>query len=168
MLLIPINDRHVVPIHPNIVHRNPIELTFPSDTYTVMIILISITISLSAISESFYVFHIHCWFRCDVSFESHRDFPFWFRLVRRMECGGLIVYRLTMAFVQSPRPILVMSAECICGLLIYILVILIVVAIWHLTLEIRLFAFNQFRSETKTIFAEEDQRKSFTLPIGNS
>ena len=50
-----------------------------------------------------------------------------------MECEGLIVYRMTMAFVQSPRPILVMSAECICGLLIYILVILIVVVICHPT-----------------------------------
>ena len=50
-----------------------------------------------------------------------------------MECEGLLVYRLTMAFVQSPRPILVIDAERICGLLIYILVILIVVAICHLT-----------------------------------
>ena len=34
--------------------------------------------------------------------------------------------------------------------------------------NIRLFAFSQFRSETKTIFAEEHQGKFYTLPIGNS
>ena len=50
-----------------------------------------------------------------------------------MECVGLMVCRLTMAFDQSPRPILVMSAECICGLLIYILVNLIAVDISHPT-----------------------------------
>ena len=50
-----------------------------------------------------------------------------------MECEDLIVYRLTMAFVQSPRPILVMSAERISSLLIYILINLTAVDICHPT-----------------------------------
>ena len=130
-----------------------------------MIILISITNSLSAISDSFCVFRIHCWFRCDVSFEFHRDSFFWFRLVRRMECEGLIVYRMTMAFVQSPRPILVIDAECICGLLIHIFVILIVVAICHLTLWIRCFVINVIIScfvSLDCIVDELDRRLSET------
>ena len=49
---------------------------------------------------------------------------------------GSIVYRLMMAFVQSPRPKLVISAECICGLLIYILVNLTPVDICHPTLSL--------------------------------
>ena len=39
-----------------------------------------------------------------------------------------------MAFVESPRPMLVIDGERICGLLIYILVIVIVVANCHLTI----------------------------------
>ena len=50
-----------------------------------------------------------------------------------MESAGLIVCRLTMAIDQSPRPILVITAECRCGLLIYILVNLISVDICHPT-----------------------------------
>ena len=72
-------------------------------------------------------------FVATVSFECHRVSPFSFRLVRRMECADLIVYRLTMAFDQSSKPILVTSAECICSLLIYILVNLTAVDIRHPT-----------------------------------
>ena len=61
--------------------------------------------------------------------EFHREFPFGFRLMHRVACGGLSVYDLTMAIGQSPRPILFMSAECTCSLLIYILVNLITVGI---------------------------------------
>ena len=43
----------------------------------------------------------------------------------------LIIYRLTITFVQSARPILVICAERICSLLIYILVNLSHVHIWH-------------------------------------
>ena len=56
--------------------------------------------------------------------------PFIFDIV---ECMGLILCRLTMAFDQSPTPILVIGAECICGLLIYILVKLTPVDICHPT-----------------------------------
>ena len=54
-----------------------------------------------------------------------------------MECMGSIVCCLTMAFVQSSRPKLVISAECICGFLIYILVNLTPVDICHPTLRFR-------------------------------
>ena len=68
-----------------------------------------------------------------------------------MECVGLIVCRPTMAFVQSSRPILVMSAECICSLLIYILVKLIPVDIWDPTITFSDFSvffqiFNKLQS----------------------
>ena len=51
-----------------------------------------------------------------------------------MACGGLSVYNLTMAIGESPRPTLVMNAECICGLMLYILVNLIAVGIRDPTL----------------------------------
>ena len=46
---------------------------------------------------------------------------------------GLSEYHLTMKIDRSPRPILVMNAECICALLIYIFVNLTPVDICHPT-----------------------------------
>lgn len=46
-----------------------------------------------------------------------------------MMCVGVIVHRLTIMFVEIPRPMVAIDAEFICGLLIYIFVILSFVAI---------------------------------------
>ena len=62
-------------------------------------------------------------------FKFHRDSPLGFRLAFLVHCVGVFVYRLTITFVESPRPILVTHAECTCGLLIYILVNLTAVVI---------------------------------------
>ena len=48
-----------------------------------------------------------------------------------VECVGLIVCRLTMAFNQSPRTILVICAKCICGLLIYKCVDFVCLRVWY-------------------------------------
>ena len=110
----------------------------PSDMYGVMFILIlshfiidCFVQTLDHFASSTSNFHFVVLF----PFKFHRESPLQFRLVCRMECVCLIVYRLTMAFVQSARPILVTSAKCICGLLIYILVNLIPVDICHPTLH---------------------------------
>ena len=39
MLLLELNRHNIVPMHPNIVHRDSIEFAFPSDVYTAMAIL---------------------------------------------------------------------------------------------------------------------------------
>ena len=63
---------------------------------------------------------LHFFVICESKFR--RDSPLGLRLAFGMECVGLIVCRLTITFVESLRRILVIDAECICGLLIYILV----------------------------------------------
>ena len=87
-------------------------------------------------------------------FKFHRESPLQFRLVSRMECVCLIVYRLTMAFVQSASPILVTTPECICGLLIYILVHLIPVDICHPTMSTMLSVLPGRRVQATTIMTK--------------
>ena len=67
------------------------------------------------------------------SFKFNWDSALEFRLVRRMDCEGLDLYRQTLACVQISRPNLIICAECICSLLIHILDHLITVRIWHPT-----------------------------------
>ena len=69
--------------------------------------------------------------------------PSWVPLVLPMECVDLVVFRLTMAFVQTPRPILDISAECTCCLLIYILVNVAPVDFWHPTSSNEVFKFTK-------------------------
>ena len=64
-------------------------------------------------------FHFH--FILIFLFESHWEYPLIFRLAQRIQSVGVLVYRQTMASIQSTRPILVISAECICSLLLSIL-----------------------------------------------
>ena len=54
-------------------------------------------------------------------FECHREYPLVSRLVQHREFVDVLVYRQTMAFIQIPRPILVISAECTCGVMLSIL-----------------------------------------------
>ena len=44
MLLLELNCHNIVPMHPNVVHRDTIEFAFSSDIYTTMAILNSILI----------------------------------------------------------------------------------------------------------------------------
>ena len=125
MLLLELNCHNIVPMHSNAVHRDSIEFAFPSDMYTAMAILNLILIP----SLPFPVDSVCSVSIVDFAEHFHRECFFGFRLMHRVACGGLSVYHLTMAIGQSPRPILFMSAECTCGLLIYILVNLITVGI---------------------------------------
>ena len=77
MLFIQIYDCDNVPLHPKVMLRDPIEFTFPSDMYTVMsiLILVSISIPFTAVSKSFCVLQIHCPFRCTVFIEIPSRFP---------------------------------------------------------------------------------------------
>ena len=79
--------------------------------------IVSIQVFLIAIFRAFRVFHFILIFL----FQRHREYPLVFRLVLYMEFVGVLVYRQTMAFIQIPRPIMVISAECICGLMLSIL-----------------------------------------------
>ena len=81
------------------------------------------------------MFHVQFPFNSNIPFEFHAHYPSIFRLPQRMECIGVLVYRRTMTFIQSTRPILVISAKRICGLWLYILVNLIAVGICDPTLS---------------------------------
>ena len=125
MLLLELNCHNIVPVHPHVVHHDASGFAFPSDMYTAMVILNLILIP----SLPFLVDSV-----CSISIVDFVvTFPLrvflWIPLMHRVACGWLSVYHLTMAIGQSPRPILFMSAECTCGLLIYILVNLITVGI---------------------------------------
>ena len=50
ILLLEINCHNIVPIHPNVVHRDTVEFAFPSDIYMAMAILNVHLISFIAIS----------------------------------------------------------------------------------------------------------------------
>ena len=95
-------DRGNVPMYPNVLLRDPMEFTFPSDMWTVMTILISI--SFTAIFKSFCVFHIHCPFR---------DSPLQFRLVCRMECE-CTVWRWRLSRVQDRYWSLMRNVYVVC------------------------------------------------------
>ena len=66
-----------------------------------------------------------------------------------MECMGLIVCLLTMEFDQSTRPILVIGAKRICGLMLYILVNLMAVDISHPTMQYSLRPGDQLKQKCR-------------------
>ena len=77
----------------------------------------------------------HCWFLCNIAIEIPLSVSFWIPIDAPHEVWGFSVFHLllTMTIDRSPRPILVMSAECMRCLLIYILLNLTPVDIWHPT-----------------------------------
>ena len=95
------------------------QFVVPFDVYGMMIV--SIYISWLPFSEYSVCCMFHFHFILMFLFESHREYPLIFRLAQRIESVGVLVYRQTMASIQSTRPILVISAECICSLLLSIL-----------------------------------------------
>ena len=99
--------------------------------------IVLILILFNSIPRWFCVFPIQFHFVIINSFKFHRDSSLRFRLASRVHCVGVTVYRLMITFVGSSTPILVTFAECTCGLLIYILVNLTAVVIWHPTWTIR-------------------------------
>ena len=132
MVSLEMNCRNVVPMHPNVMHCVPIQFPVPFDMtqrwpfwcwfwfidcHFRMILCVP----------------CHCWFRCNIAIEIPLSVSFWIPIGPSHGVWGLSVYHLTMAIDQSSRWVLVLSAEWICGLLIYILVNLTPVDVWHPT-----------------------------------
>ena len=125
MLLLELNCHNFVPMHPHVVHHDTIEFALPSDAYTAMAILNLILIP----SLPFPVDSV-----CSISVV---DFVVRFPLTVFLwipidaPCG---VWRVECV-PPDDGDWAVMSAECTCGLLIYILVNLITVGVCDPTIS---------------------------------
>ena len=100
MLLLELNCHNIAPMHPNVVHRDTIDFAFPPDTHTAMAIFNLHLISFIAISGWFCVFHVHCWFRCNISIESVPSHSDWC-IVWCVEGWVCTIWRWRLARVQD-------------------------------------------------------------------